>query len=156
SNCQVYFPFCTTPTAINSGGVTTGFYADDVGGIHGFVRAKNGTITKFDGPNAKCFSPLGGNMVCTEPNGINPQGRVWGYYCDEVTCHGFVRTKDGTITPFDPPGSVYTFDGLNGHGGQTGGINPSGAIVGTYFTNTGGNFGVHGFVRAPDGTFASF
>ena len=57
--------------------------------------------------------------------------------------HGFLRAPDGTITTFDPPGSIYTVSNS---------INNKGAIAG-YYTAVGGMD--HGFVRAADGTFAT-
>ena len=61
--------------------------------------------------------------------------------------HGFVRAKDGTITEFDPPGSIGTFMADGGC------INPAGFIVGSYFDAT---FLEHCFVRDPDGTITAF
>lgn len=48
-----------------------------------------------------------------------------------------------TFITFDPPGSTGTFPS---------GINPAGAITGTYFDASGG----HGFLRTPHGTFTKF
>ena len=68
------------------------------------------TITTFDVSTGAVFG--------TSPSGINPAGAITGYYCDAVTCHGFLRAPDGTVTTFDFPGSGYT---------QPVGINPEGA-----------------------------
>lgn len=51
--------------------------------------------------------------------------------------HGFVRAVNGSITTFDPPGSVLTL---------AGGINPMGTITGQYFDASGVS---HGFLRSP-------
>ncbi len=59
--------------------------------------------------------------------------------------HGFVRAPDGTITTFDPPGSIYTFARA---------INPVGTIVGGYAEP--GYAAWHGFLRAANGTFTTF
>jgi len=153
STCELGFPFCTTPVAINTAKTVTGYYADTNGALHGFVRASDGTITAFDGPGAVCPSFF---STCTEPVGINPAGAITGEYCDAITCHGLLRTPDGTITPFDPPGSLSTFRGfvgsLSDFGFPAGGINPMGAITGTYFD---ANRVLHGFLRSPDGTFTA-
>jgi hypothetical protein len=45
--------------------------------------------------------------------------------------HGFIRAADGTFTPFDPEGSVYT---------DIRAINNKGAIAGTYATQDGQAF----------------
>ena len=58
--------------------------------------------------------------------------------------HGFLRAPDGTITTFDPPGSIYTVPTS---------INPSGAITGYY---QDASQGWHGFLRATDGTLTTF
>jgi hypothetical protein len=54
--------------------------------------------------------------------------------------HGFLRAPDGTITTFDPPGAV--------HGTFPAGINPAGAITGSY---TDANGFSHGFLGFPTG-----
>ncbi len=53
-----------------------------------------------------------------------------------------VQNPAQTIITFDPPGSTNTY---------AFGINPAGAITGYYFGN-----GVHGFLRAADGTITTF
>jgi hypothetical protein len=57
--------------------------------------------------------------------------------------HGFVRAADGTITVFDPPGSVET---------EVLGIGGGGAITGYYSDGTAW----HGFVRHPAGAIITF
>lgn len=81
---------------------------------------------------------------------INAAGVITGYYEDAArTTHGFVRSKEGTITTFDAPGA--------GEGAYLGtwptGINAEGAITGYYFDiNQVG----HSFLRARDGSIISF
>jgi hypothetical protein len=80
----------------------------------------------------------------TQPNAINPAGTVTGYFEDaSFVSHGFLRTSDGTITVFDPPGSTGT---------GAGGINPTGTIVGSFVNSSG----VHGFLRDPNGTITVY
>jgi hypothetical protein len=55
--------------------------------------------------------------------------------------HGFLRARDDTFTKFDPPGSINLI--------QPTGINPEGAITGSYTDASGA---LHGFLRARDGT----
>lgn len=72
-----------------------------------------------------------------------PSGAVTGYYVDSNGLfHGFVRSRDGTITEFDPAGS----------GTNPASINDKGAIVGSYVD---GNIS-HSFIRAADGTITTF
>jgi hypothetical protein len=72
-----------------------------------------------------------------------PRGVIAGNYSDSKGNHGFVRSRDGTITPFDPLGSTYT---------TVAGITPEGKITG-YYTDANGVD--HGFLRAPNGKFTT-
>ena len=124
------FPFAITPS-----GVVTGYYCDAIT-CHGFVRAENGAITAFD---------LSGDVNGTYPQSINPTETITGFYCDGITCHGFWRTAAGDITTFDVQDAVQGTFAYN--------INAAGAIAGNYVDANGVS---HGFVRAPDGTVATF
>jgi uncharacterized membrane protein len=68
------------------------------------------------------------------PTAINTSGTVLGnYYDDTFTEHGFIY-QNGTITTFDPPGSIGTNpEGMNVHG----------EIVGSYLDQ---NYTQHGFI----------
>src|SRR6202035_5215019 len=78
--------------------------------------------------------------------GINDTGVIAGdYYDSNVVLHGFVRAADGTVTAFDPTGSVET---------EVWGINAAGTASGTYQDGNPGPF--YGFTRAADGTITSF
>jgi hypothetical protein len=133
----------TGARGINPAGVITGSYLDVNFVSHGFVRAPDGAFTSFDAPDAGTGPGQG-----TVPFGdaeINPAGAVTGFYQDSgYVVHGFVRAPDGTITEFDPTGSIETAPVA---------INPAGATTGFY---RDGSFACRGFVRAPDGTITSF
>ncbi|HEX9135464.1 MAG TPA: hypothetical protein VF905_00785, partial [Nitrospirota bacterium] len=92
------------------------------------IPAPAQTITTFDVPGAPATFPL---MII-------PNGTVTGYYFDASwLTHGFLRTPDGTITPFDAPGA------LNGTTTPSS-MNQAGTIVGFY--RDAGRF-PHGFLR---------
>ena len=55
-----------------------------------------------------------------------------------------MRTADGTVTTFDPAGSLATYPAS---------VNDKGAIAGSYI---GSDNAEHGFVRSPDGTIETF
>jgi len=76
-----------------------------------------------------------GATVTTLSAGPNPQGTSVGTYTDTSgVIHGFVLTKKGVFTPFDPPGSTLTTPGF---------ISPQGDIVGVYVDSSGVS---HGFI----------
>ena len=53
---------------------------------HGFVRARDGTVTTFDAPGAGAAFGEG-----TVPLGIDPAGVIMGYYTDAKRVnHGFL------------------------------------------------------------------
>jgi hypothetical protein len=92
-----------------------------------------GTFITFDAPGAGT-----GRLQGTVPANVNAPGAITGYYVDaNYFGHGFVRASDGTITTFDPPGSVDT---------EPIGINPAGAISGFYLDASAV---FHGFLRSP-------
>jgi hypothetical protein len=136
----------TRAYAINPYGVITGFYTNNSGRCHGYVRAANGTFTQIDAPDAGTGPfPQGTFPSELTPMGINPAGAIIGFYVDASSVqHGFVRAPSGTITEFDPPGSIFT---------DPNAIDEVGEITGFYFD---ANFVGHGFLRAPDGTITSF
>ena len=131
--------------SINANGDIAGIYL--VGGnvAHGFVRAADGTITKFDASNAGTGANQG-----TFPLSINSGGDIAGMYFDTNNVyHGFVRDADGTITEFDVPGA-----GTVGHRGtEPISINTAGDITGIYTNNSPLR---HGFVRAASGAITTF
>jgi hypothetical protein len=142
----------TIPVGVN-GGVVVGTYTDDNLAYHGFVRAGNGTITKFDVPGVISGTGTQTYEEGTKPIGINASGTIVGDYVDsnDYLYHGFLRSPTGTITKFDVPGS--TSDGEGAGGTMPIAINASGDVTGTYI---GQDSGYHGFLRKANGTFVSF
>jgi hypothetical protein len=101
----------TNPNAVNGAGTVTGFYRDANGGIHGFVRDKEGNITSFDAPGASL----------TVPTGIRPNDDIVGYFVDQNGVHGFVRDHQGDFATFDVPSVDRTgVIGVNANGEITG------------------------------------
>jgi hypothetical protein len=131
----------TYPFSINPAGTISGVFIDANFLYHGFLRASNGTITKFDVAGA-----VGG---LSAPWVINPAGTITGGYIDaNVGVHGFVRASNGTITTFDAPGAGTFFQGT-----QPFAINPAGTITGSFVD---ANSVSHGFVRDPNGLITTF
>lgn len=125
--------FQTTPAAISDTEVVTGSWIDDSGIVHGFVRAKEGTITSFDAAE-------GGN---TQVIAINKGGSIVGTYTDfSGDDSGFIRAPDSTITLFAVPDTINT---------TPSGINSKSAITGYAYSNQTEAY--IGFVRAPGGKF---
>lgn len=145
----------TGASGINPAGAITGTWYDANFVSHGFLRAGDGTLTTFDAPGAGT-----GFFQGTSPVGINPQGTVSGCYIDANNVgHGLVRAEDGALTAFDVPGAEVTGCFSFVFPGYGLGISPAGAITAAYFQPISGNpFGGNwrGFLRAPDGTFATF
>jgi hypothetical protein len=128
----------TEVLAINPSGTIVGDYSTPTISYAGFIRTPDEKVTTITIPNS-----CPGNSIPT--GGIDPAGEVAGVYSDS-TCsgtHGYLRTPGGTITSFDPPGSIAT---------SPYGINAAGAITGNFFTGST----THGFVRHPSGTIVTF
>jgi hypothetical protein len=135
-----------SPNGINPAGMITGRYFDANLVGHGFLRARDGTITTFDPPGST-GTTVGGDSEPFAGPPINPAGVITGDYFDASGVdHGFLRARDGTITTFDAPGAVNGTSFVSC-------ITPAGAVAGISFD---ANFVGHGFLRAPDGTFTSF
>jgi len=108
--------------------------------FHGFERTASGTITTFKVKGAGT-----GNLEGTVAAGINTAGTIAGWYSDPSGAgHGFVRSKTGVITTFDPPDSVSTI---------VFGINTSGEVNGVYGTSSGD---LYVFVRNAEGVITSY
>lgn len=141
-----HLPGGTTPQGINKDGEIAGYYLDTAAVYHGFVRYKDGTFTTFGVPGAGT-----GDLQGTLPYSINAHGEVAGlfYAATNGGAHGFVRRRsDGTITAFDPEGSISTV-ALS--------INHQGEVAGYYAVSLpGSNEFIHGFVRLDNGTMTTF
>jgi hypothetical protein len=135
----------TRAYAINLFGEITGFYTDNSGRCHGYVRAANGTFTQIDAPDAGTGPfPQGTFPSEFTPMGINLLGGITGFYVDaNAVQHGFVRAPGGTISEFDPTGSVFT---------NPNAIDDVGEITGFYVDASGVG---HGFLRTLGGTITT-
>ena len=105
---------------------------------HGFLRAADGKVKEYDAPGAG--TGLGQGTSTCGGDCLNNPGTIAGGYWDALSVlHAYVRSKDGDITEFDPPGSTYT---------NPSGIDLRGDVVGAY---TDANGVYHGFFRDKDG-----
>jgi uncharacterized membrane protein len=79
--------FPSNVTGINDGGTVVGYYQDPHTLVYyGFVRAKNGVITRFGDP-----AEARGTNSGTFPSAINNNGAITGAYSDKTLAqHGFV------------------------------------------------------------------
>ena len=136
----------TRAYSINAFGETVGFFTNNSGQCHGYLRSANGMFVQIDAPDAGTGPfPQGTFPSEFTPMGLNPTGAITGFYVDSNSVqHGFVRALNGKITEFDPTGSILT---------NPNAIDVTGAITGFYFD---ANFVGHGFLRAPNGTITSF
>jgi len=91
--------------------------------------------------------------VSPNPTGINPAGEIAGYYFDNNDfIHSFLRTRDGAITTFDPPGAACSAQTTNLWSVSVG-LTPDGTIAGDYTDVSGAS---PSFLRAADGAFTQF
>jgi hypothetical protein len=136
------FAYTDCSVLINSWGATTGYYLDANNVFHGFVRSPDRKFTSFQAPGADTTA---GDFNGTTPNAISDAGAIAGVYYDANSVdHGFLRSSDGRMTTFDPPGSTATIPIA---------INLESDIVG-YYLDENSLFG--GFLRRADGTFATW
>ncbi len=119
----------TQPLGINDLEQVVGFYADDLGADHGFLKDRK-SITSFDVPGADW----------TWPFGINDEGDIVGTYyifSPSYVEQGFILHE----------GQFHTFEVPGNNGGLTG-INNRGVMSGTYADSNGI---WHGFIATPEG-----
>lgn len=119
----------TVANAVNNKGVIAGFYENSKG-LHGFVRATDGTFTTLD----VSTTPDVNGEIYTVINGIDARGDLVGTYEDSSDKrHGFID-QGGTITTFDMPGAANTtLTGISENGSR---------LSGTYYDANGTS---HGF-----------
>lgn len=72
----------TVPTGMNADGTVSGYYSDRKLHVHGFLRARDRTVTTFDYPTAD---------FATSPLAINDSNMVTGSYTENGIDFGFVR-----------------------------------------------------------------
>ena len=102
--------------------------------------AQPGTFTTFDIPGAPGLIPTA----------INSAGAITGYYFDAGgLIHSFLRTPEGTVITFDPPGATCSTSTSNTCSVSYD-INSAGVVAGTYQDASGNG---HGFLRDPSGAF---
>jgi len=107
-------------------------------------------FTTIDAPGAGTTQGIEGTYALD----INASGDVTGFYVNSAqTSQGFLRTHDGTLTEFDPPG---TTSGPNA-GSMAFGINDAGAIIGSFYTASPmpAIIIMAGYQRMPGGQFES-
>jgi hypothetical protein len=133
----------------NALGVVTGTFRDASGYDHPYVRDLNGAFTTINLPNL-----LGGNGWA-----INLWGTVVGNFLnltDDQSVlfhyHAYLRSANGALTLFDPPGSVDTEIPTGAA------INDEGVVTGDYWVCSAdlSSCSVHGFLRLPNGKYLSF
>jgi hypothetical protein len=107
--------------------------------LRGFVRTPDGKITEF---TVKRNFP-------TYVSGLNAYGVVAGYFQDSnltpTRTRGFIRQPDGSISRFEVPSTAPG-------GTAVSGLNDRGDVTGTFDAGPV----TSGFIRAADGTFATF
>lgn len=137
----------TYAVSINLVGAIAGWYGDDHCVAHGFLRARDGTFTTIDAPNAGKGPGQGTFLV-----NINLWGETSGNIIDaNGVNHTFLRAPNGTITTVDVPGA-----GTGPGQGTTQGfpcLSVTGAITGTYLDS---HNVPHGYVRNPFGRITTF
>jgi hypothetical protein len=143
------------PIALNLEGAIVGYYTDSNYSFHAFLRSLDGKFTTWIGPDA-CTGNGSEGCYGSAAFNINLFRIVVGGFEDNsgnFVNHGLIRRPDGTLTTFDAPGAgTGSYQGT-GCPGCAPGLNQLGAIAGTYID---ANSVQHGFLRSPDGTFATF
>ncbi len=147
--------FGSGASSINAFGTVAGGFEDNSGNFvhHSFVRNAEGKMKTFDVPGAGTGTYQGtGCPGCAL--GLNQLGAIAGIYSDANSVnHGFLRSSDGKFTTFDAPGAGTDSDeGTGCFSDCNVSLNDWGAITGTYID---ANFVFHGYLRSPNGKFAT-
>src|SRR4030095_10940884 len=128
----------TRAANINPSEAIAGRYIDSSDVTHGFLRARDGSLTTFDAPGAGT-RPGQGTIVFAVAC-LNPAGAIAATSVDANNMfHGALRAPDATMTVFDVPGAGTG----PGQGTLTFGINQEGTIEGAYIDPTDVS---HGYV----------
>jgi hypothetical protein len=132
------FFFGAAPTSINDSGIVAGFYSDANSGLRGFLRASNGVFSTFATPQLGSF---GGAASINSSGAV--AGNVQNFACNPNTCTNtitsFLRSASGKVSSVNDPQAAQDTT-------QVIGINPAGAIIGTYLDE---NTVQHGFLKTP-------
>lgn len=132
-------PF-TLVGGINSGGASTGYYADSTGLLYGFLRERDGSTTVFEASGSEATE----GVAAFE---LNSNDEITGEAVDSNGAnHGFVRFKNGKSKIFDVPSRNPGTGSFQGTRPTT--INDAGEIIGFYVD---ANNVSHGFIRYADG-----
>ena len=139
---------------INASGEIAGLFFATKQVPFGFVRDTAGTLTEF---GVDCQGSGITGCYATVPTSIDAAGDVTGTSRSGLTANsvslGFVRTANGTITTFNPTGSVAGSSEFTGT--LPFGIDPGGNYITGFYSDSNGE--EHGFVRSTsDGTITSF
>ena len=144
----------TQPTSITTAFEIVGVYCDPTScpppfgvlSARGFVRASNGTFTRFDAPRGGSGLFPSIYNIGGQPPSVTTTGAIAGTYVDPSGSaeHGFLRAANGTVTTINVPGAAFT---------EVLAINPSGVAVGDSFNPTTHRF--LPFLRASDGSMTT-
>src|SRR5581483_216344 len=130
----------TVGGGIVTNGSIVGNYSDTNNVSHGYLRAPDGSFTKFDFPNSHGTFPVGMNSALA----------ISGYFSDaNGVFHGFQRSASGQFVQFDAPDAGKA----SGQGTVAENINTAGEVAG-YYCDSNGAF--HGFLRTPGGQITEF
>jgi hypothetical protein len=125
----------SSANAINNNGDVAGFYTDNSGVIHGYLRTSTGVFSMFDAPGATEYGSLS----------LNDSDIIAGYFLGTNNIwYAYTVSASGTVTIVTPPGAINTYAAF---------INDSGTIAG-HFAIANGT--LLGYIMSSDGTFTTF
>jgi probable HAF family extracellular repeat protein len=106
----------TQVVGINNNDTTVGFYIDQQGTNHGFLKADKADPVTVDLPGTTFNQLLG----------VNNKGQAAGYYQDAAgNQHGYVHEKDGSFLVLNLPSASDQATGINDQGDVVGFMQPS-------------------------------